>query len=457
MGSGHEPGSPHFGDVRRLLGIVLAVAGATALAAPIAPASAAPTASAADTGGQFSVLTYNVAGLPEPLSSSDPAKNTPVIGARIRDYAVVNVQEDFNYHAALYAADNHPHRTPTSGGVPFGDGLNTLSAYPYSDFARVKWNQCNGTDCLTPKGFTFARIRLAEGVYVDLYNVHANAGSTDADLAARRANITQLSQYVTRTSAGQAVIIMGDTNTRYTRTGDNIRDLVRANGLTDAWVELIRGGAEPAAGAPALVCDPQNVTSSCEVVDKVFYRDNAFIDLTATTYRNDHAAFLDADGKPLSDHYPHAVGFDWRLADHLRMSDQVGGPHGTPFTDVDAIRPGTAVREVTLSGGARLDRVGITLADGTARSHGGTGGTPASLTLQPGEHLTGATLTQGQRDGRTRIFSVRITTNLGRTISAGTPTGDAATFTAPAGWHIAGFTGRSGSEVDKLGVIYTRG
>jgi endonuclease/exonuclease/phosphatase family metal-dependent hydrolase len=434
--------------------VVLATAGTTALTTATT-ASAAPTT--ADTSGQFSVLTYNVAGLPEPLSGSDPAKNTPLIGARVRDYAVVNVQEDFNYHAALYAADNHPHRTPTSGGVPFGDGLNTLSAYPYSDFTRVKWSQCNGTDCLTPKGFTHARLRLAEGVYVDLYNVHANAGSTDADLAARRANITQLSQYVTRNSAGNAVIIMGDTNTRYTRTGDNIRDLVRANGLTDAWVERVRAGVEPAAGAPALVCDPANVTETCEVVDKVFYRDNAHIDLTATSYRNDHASFLDPDGKPLSDHYPHAVDFSWRLADHLRLSDQFGGPHGTPFTDVDAVDPGATVREVTLSGGARLDRVGLTLADGTALAHGGTGGTPTTLTLQPGEHLTAATLTQGQRDGRTRIFSVRITTNLGRTAAAGTPTTDQVTFTAPAGWHIAGFTGRAGAEVDKLGVIYTRG
>ncbi|ONI87118.1 endonuclease [Saccharothrix sp. ALI-22-I] len=431
-----------------LLAVVLAGASTTALTAP--------AAFAADTNGQFSVLTYNVAGLPEPLSSGNPAKNTPIIGSRIGAYAVVNVQEDFNYHAALYAADNHPHRTPTSGGVPFGDGLNTLSTYPYTDFARVKWNQCNGTDCLTPKGFTFSRIRLVEGVYVDLYNVHANAGSADADLAARRANITQLSQYVAQNSAGNAVIVMGDTNTRYTRTGDNIRDLVRTNGLTDAWIEKIRGGVEPTAGDPALVCDPANVTQTCEVVDKIFYRDNAFIDLTATGYRNDHAAFLDAEGQPLSDHYPHTVGFSWKLADHLRMSDQVGGPHGTPFTDVAALQPGTAVRTVTLKGASRLDGVGIALTNGAVLEHGGTGGTATSLTLQAGEYLTAATLTQGQRDGRTRIFSVRITTNLGRTVSTGTPTSDSVTYTAPTGWQIAGFTGRSGSEIDKLGLIYVR-
>jgi hypothetical protein len=184
------------------------------------PASAAPPSS-----GTFSVLSLNVAGLPEGLSSGNPKANTPIIGQRIRPYDIVHVQEDFNYHASLYANNTHPFRTPTSGGVPFGDGLNTLANHPYSDFIRDKWDKCNGTDCLTPKGFTWSRIRIAEGVLVDFYNVHSNAGDNEADLAARRANISELSRFITANSAGNAVVVAGDTNTRYTRTGDNIREL----------------------------------------------------------------------------------------------------------------------------------------------------------------------------------------------------------------------------------------
>jgi len=127
--------------------------------------SVTSSARAAST-GTFSVLTYNVAGLPEGLSSSHPEANTSEIGQRIRNYDIVHVQEDFNYHATLYANDNHAYRTPTSGGVPFGDGLNTLSKFPYTDFQRIKWNNCNGTDCLTPKGFTYSRIRIDEGIYI---------------------------------------------------------------------------------------------------------------------------------------------------------------------------------------------------------------------------------------------------------------------------------------------------
>ncbi|MBP8538469.1 jacalin-like lectin [Streptomyces sp. MK37H] len=444
----------------RLIGrLAVAAAAALTLCATATPSGAtsavADTQAPRATTGTFNVLTYNVAGLPEGLSSGHPAKNTPLISPRLGAYDIVNVQEDFNYHAALYAGDDHPYRTPTSGGAGFGDGLNTLSDLPYDDFERVKWNRCNGTDCLTPKGFTLARVRLAEGAYLDLYNVHTNAGTTDADLTARRANITQLSDYITAHSSGNAVLVMGDTNTRYTRAADNIRDLATRNGLTDAWVDLVRGGSAPPAGSDALVCDPDNVTDTCEVVDKVLYRSGPLLSLTATRYHNAHTAFLDADGKPLSDHYPHTVDLSWRTPAALRASDQFGGPHGTAFNDADDLPAAPpAPRTLTLRGGSRLDAVSLAMDGGAALTHGGTGGTPVSLTLGPAEHLTSVTLTRGQKDGRTRVFSAAFTTDTGRTVTTGTPTSDAATYTAPAGWRIVGFTGRAGDEIDKLGVLF---
>jgi endonuclease/exonuclease/phosphatase (EEP) superfamily protein YafD len=402
----------------------------------------------------FSVLIYNVAGLPEGLSSGNPKKNTPLISPRLGAYDIVNVQEDFNYHAALYAGDNHPYRTPTSGGAGIGDGLNTLSDVPYNDFDRMDWAKCNGTDCLTPKGFTLARTRLAEGVFVDVYNVHANAGTAEADLSARRANITQLSDFIATHSGGNAVIVMGDTNTRYTRADDNIRDLTTRNGLTDAWVQLVRGGSAPPSGSPALLCDPARVTDECEVVDKILYRGSPLVDLTAVRYHNENTAFLDAAGKPLSDHYPHTVDFRWQAAEGLRASDQFGGPHGTAFNDADDLPAAAAPRTLTLRGGSRLDAVSLTLDGGTTLRHGGTGGTAASLTLTAGEQLTSVTLTQGKKNGHTRIFSASFTTSTGRTLSMGTPTSDTVTYTAPTGWQIAGFTGRAGTEIDKLGAVY---
>lgn len=450
--------------MRRLIGTFvagsLALAGLATTATASAPAattttgSATAAASAAPSSGTFNVLAYNVAGLPEGLSSGKPATNTPLISPRLGAYDIVNVQEDFNHHAALYAGDDHPHRTATSGGVPFGDGLNTLSDYAFEDFQRVKWNKCTGTNCLTPKGFSLARVRLAEGVFVDLYNVHTNADSDDAALAARRANVTQLSEFIKANSAGNAVIVMGDTNTRYTRAGDNIRTLVNENGLSDPWVDLVRGGNAPAQGSEALVCPEKEPTNDCEVVDKILYRGSDLVNLDATRYNNDWSKFLDSAGGNLSDHFPHTVDFSWTLPAKLRASDFFGGPHGTAFNDADNLPATPAPRTLTLRGASRLDAVSLTHDGGTSLTHGGTGGTATSLTLAADEHLTSVKLTSGQKDGRTRIFSAAFTTDKSRTVSAGSPTSNTVTYTAPSGWQIVGFTGRAGTEVDKLGVLY---
>lgn len=141
--------------------------------------------SAAATAGDFSILSLNVAGLPALFNDNsvpgDKATNAGTIGSLFAkyDYDVIHVQEDFNYHAQVYATDDHPYRTPTSGGVPFGSGLNTLSNFDWVNFTRVKWATCSdasGADCLTPKGFTFMRAIISEGVYIDFYNLHADAG-----------------------------------------------------------------------------------------------------------------------------------------------------------------------------------------------------------------------------------------------------------------------------------------
>ncbi|AEV86358.1 Sphingomyelin phosphodiesterase 2 [Actinoplanes sp. SE50] len=406
----------------------------------------APAAAAGATGGTLKILSYNIAGLPDILSSADTdrATSTTAIGSRIAGYDLVNVQEDFNFHAYLYAADTHAYRTPTSGGAGIGSGLNTLSKYAYDtdDFERDRWTSCqyDSGDCLTPKGFTFQRVRLAEGVYVDVYNLHANAGTNAGDLASRAANLSQLTTFIGSHSPGNAVLVFGDTNTRYTRDGDTIADFVANNGLTDAWVTLERGGVAPAKGADPILCSDD----SCEVVDKVLYRGSRFITLNATAYHNEHAAFLDAGGLMLSDHDPVSVNLNWSTNPAYQFSEQFGGPHGDYFDDVDTAGP---LSSISLRAGSRVDRIG---------PHGGTGGTLKTLTLGDGEYVTSAQLCRGVYNSHTRIFSAKFTTNRGNTLAGGTTTADCVTRTAPTGWQIAGFHGRAGDEVDKLGLIYTR-
>lgn len=269
----------------------------------------APSASAAS--GSFSALSYNVAGLPEPLSSSSPARNTRTIGARTMAFDVVNVQEDFNYHAALYSTAKHPYRTPTSGGVPFGSGLNTMSTLPLSAPRRTTWRRCFLEDCLTPKGFTQMRLTLAPGVEIDLYNAHMNAQTSLGALRSRRSNVDQLVEAIRVRSAGRAVLVMADTNTRYTRSADNVRHLTTEAGLTDAWVQTQRGGVPPAQGSPALTCELAETRQDCETVDKILFRSGGGVNLSLDGFARESTAFFDAAGRPLSDHAPVSARFSW--------------------------------------------------------------------------------------------------------------------------------------------------
>lgn len=304
---------------RILAGAAVAALPLTALPlTALSPASAdqAGTASA-DTAsaGTFRALTYNIAGLPEFLSSAPtPRKEaTLAIGERLDEFDIVNVQEDFNYHAYLYRTDTHAHRTPTSGGVPFGSGLNSLHHQPYEALDRVTWDDCyiNQADCLTPKGFTFHRAQVADGVWIDVYNLHADAGDDSGDEEARRSNLAQVTAYMQEHSAGRPVLLMGDTNTRYTTPGDRIAQFAADNGLTDAWVEIPRGGDAPEQGEPPLGCPSDNPGTDCEVVDKVLYRSGGGVMLDATSYENLDAGFRYTDGLMLSDHFPIAVDFTW--------------------------------------------------------------------------------------------------------------------------------------------------
>ncbi|KAK0634384.1 Endonuclease/exonuclease/phosphatase [Bombardia bombarda] len=426
----------------------ITTAAAAAAAAAAGLAFAHGVLAAAPTAGDLSILSMNVAGLPAILNSNDvpgdKTTNAQTIGAAFSRYGfdIIHVQEDFNYHAAIYAADTtHPYRTATSGGVPFGSGLNTLSNLPWLDFTRVKWDRCSdasSSDCLTPKGFTFMRVALSGGltggdnsaaVYVDVYNMHTDAGTEADDLVARQSNINQVAAYIAAWSAGNAVLVYGDSNSRYSRAGDTaIRGLL-ASGMSDAWVELERGGA---VSAVETLCGNPSTTDYCETVDKVFYRSSPLATLTPAAFAYVGGRFLQADGNILSDHNPVQVNFTWAAGSALRQSNFWGGPHGTYW----------------------LDGVGLTLADGTSFSHGGTGGTAATLALGAAEYWVGAQLCQGQKSGETRNFYIRATTSAGRTLAAGTATEDCATFAAPAGWHIAGYVGQGGDEVDQLAFVY---
>lgn len=291
--------------------------------------------------------------------------------------------------------------------------------------------------------------------FIDAYNLHADAGITDNDEAARNANLQQVLDHAAAWSTGNAVLIAGDTNSRYSRVLDTAARAILKAGYTDAWVQLQRAGNVPT--AESLCENPQPLgNATCETVDKLWYKSSPLVTLDAEVFEYVGSLFLGDDGTSLSDHNPINVNLTWTAGDKLRQSGYWGGPHGTWFSDVEALDKLTAPKVSVLEfrGEERLDGVSVTLGDGTNLAHGGTGGSPATLTLKDGEYWTSAKLCQGKESDETRNFYILATTSAKNTLSAGTETEDCATFTAPDKWAIVGFQGQAGDEMDQLAFIY---
>ena len=436
---------------------------ALALAAFMLVGSTAPMAVHAETeeDNTFAVLSLNVAGLPAIISSSDPAENTVQMSPLLNNYDIVSVQEDFAYHDDLISEVTElPYQTEHSGNVPLGDGMNIFSRYPIYLETRYEWEErhgfiTDGADQLTPKGILFTSIEIADGYFVDVYDIHTDADCDEESLAARRANMIQLAELIEERSVGHAVIVIGDTNSRYTRAEDNFETAVLERcGLTDPWVDLVCGSVAPADGDALFNYDNPN-SAGHEVVDKIWYRSGKNVELEAISYDLLATEFTDADGNQLSDHYPITATFAYELNETIKTSDTYGGGGGNGFTFLEEMGENLP-DSVTISTGDRVDSVSMTYGDVTAFA-GGEGGNAQTYVFEDGEYITSMTVSKVKKSvfGTYRISYIKLETNFGTVIEGGTyKSGNSMTFVAPEGYAIAGFQGHAADEIDRLGCIY---
>ncbi len=249
--------------------------------------------------GSFQAVTYNIAGLPDMISGSNPSRNTRVIGRLLNAYDLVLVQEDFFYHDELLSTSRHPFRSePHAGNVLIGDGLSQLSVFPFSRLHREAWNDCNGyisaaMDCWASKGFSFSRVSVAPGIEIDVYNLHFDAGDGPQDVAVRRSNINQILARLEVTSKGRAVIVGGDTNLETGEVADEM--------LLESFRR--RGGFRIACRA---------VKCGNERKDRFLFRSGESVELKVFGWSSP-AAFIDDKGHALSDHVPIVVHYQWRV------------------------------------------------------------------------------------------------------------------------------------------------
>jgi len=253
---------------------------------------------AEQTAGDFTLLTYNVAGLPQGISPSNPKKNMPIISPKLNKFDIALVQEDFVYHNELKSKANQPYQSqPQIDCLPHfvTDGLNRFSKFPFGELYRKAWETCSndkGNDCLAAKGFTLAKTEIAPGVFIDIYNVHLDSGGSPNDTEARRSQVAQLLQAISIRSFGNAVIIAGDLNLNTTDRPNDVKifeTLLTSAGLTDVCRSLFCG---------------------TELVDRVLFRNGNYLALTAVSWELDKN-FVDVVGQHLSDHSAVSVRFGW--------------------------------------------------------------------------------------------------------------------------------------------------
>lgn len=319
-----------------------------------------------DIAGDFTVAALNVDGMPQKvdvtvigitatsinLNDDGPqADGSALIGKYIEDSEIdfLALSESFNYYneintnAPSYATGTQrlPEGLPTSVRVinalqikfPFDtDGLNLMynKKLTVGSESMTAWTDhyspndesipfidvpsTHGADGMIDKGYRFYQVKVADGVVVDVYILHMDADSSDDDNAARAKQIDQLMQAVEANDNGNPIIIMGDTNCRYTR--DPLEQkIIKEGGFSDPWIDLERDGVYPKMGDNALMVGDLGYQKG-EVVDKVFYKNAEGSNLTIKAVSYD----VDADGyvypgteTMLGDHPPVIVKFEYTL------------------------------------------------------------------------------------------------------------------------------------------------
>lgn len=295
--------------------------------------------------GTFTAVSMNVDGLPNKIlgisinSDGPGSEGTKKISAKMASYGwdIIGVSEDFNYNtellSSLTAYSSGTHRGGVSGLRNNTDGLNLIwkNTVTVTGEKWTSWNTHystgilgtgNGADGMIDKGYRYYEATVAEGVTVDVYILHMDADSDAGDIAARESQLTQLADAIKASKNNNPIIVMGDTNCRYTREQletlfiDAINKDSRFT-VKDTWVEKIWNGTYPTYGAEAMVAKDKGGTydyPQAEIVDKIFCINNTDSDVQLTI--NSHTVatdFTDETGTALADHWPVVVEFGYTL------------------------------------------------------------------------------------------------------------------------------------------------
>ena len=271
--------------------------------------------------GSLKMIAYNVSGIPvvgdfQGSAFTTTKQRAERIGALLNGTGVdfIGTEEDFNGHKYLAEQmTNYPYRSYTSGGLAQGQGLNIFSTHKLYNIDRVKWDCEFGSlsgsmDALSNKGFIYALMEIAPGVYINVINVHMDAGYDVLSVKARASNFRQLAQYINeRLNDGRALIVQGDFNFKFKRclADDITGNLLAPTGLKDVWAEIYGGG----------IYDTNDPGFAWNVpgddLDRVLYRSGDLMEITPVS--KTAPALTGPNGEMYTDHQPMQTEFTYTV------------------------------------------------------------------------------------------------------------------------------------------------
>ena len=304
--------------------------------------------------GTFSAVALNVDGLPNKIATYDLNPDGPGRDGTLKisqylsskGYDFIGCSEDFNYNGALmesltgYSCGTI-RNTLSVGDLDYlqliqgkihvdTDGLNLLwkdSKISASNESWTGWNDTESTDGnqYVEKGYRHYDVQIDGGPVIDVFILHMDAGDTNATWS-RESQWRQLADAINASTHSRAKLIIGDTNSRYTREDVISNFFTRLSTdftASDVWVEKYRGGIYPTTDMDNLT-DQSDVDnySNYEIVDKIIYinpKAANTVQLTPQAFRIEHDYtydYVDHDGntKPLGDHHPVVVTFKYQLS-----------------------------------------------------------------------------------------------------------------------------------------------
>ena len=186
-------------------------------------ATSRPVDASSDSGttaseGAFTVLTYNVKGLPDAITNTDGASRMAQISPGLAAFDIVGVQESFDasFHDVLVGDNDHPIQDwsddTVDGTRAYGTGLGLMiRGFREVERASFFYSECYGlldgsSDCLASKGLQRVRVAVpGTDAYLDVYNTHHEAGGGPDDVAARASQVDEVVQAIEAQSADAAV------------------------------------------------------------------------------------------------------------------------------------------------------------------------------------------------------------------------------------------------------------